>query len=48
MWAAGIIMYQLIFGKHPIHIHGETRSEMEAKLKNYSEISFRSTDVISP
>jgi hypothetical protein len=48
MWAAGIITYQLIFGKHPLHVSGEKRQEMEAKLKNYTEIPFRSHDEISP
>lgn len=48
MWAAGIITYQLIFGKHPMHVNGEKRQEMETKLKNYTEIPFKTNDAISP
>lgn len=47
MWAAGIMTYQLLFGKHPLHVSGEKRQEMEMKLKNYIEIPFKPDDVIS-
>ena len=41
MWAAGIILFQLIYNKHPLDLKGScTKLQMEEKLKNYTEISF--------
>jgi hypothetical protein len=40
MWAAGIITYELIFGKHPMEESTNSRTEMEERLKNYTSIKF--------
>jgi hypothetical protein len=40
MWAAGIITYELIYGKHPMDDSTNSRIEMEERLKNYSSIKF--------
>jgi hypothetical protein len=38
MWAAGIITYQLIFGKHPLEQATYSKLDMEEKLKKFSEV----------
>lgn len=43
MWAAGIITFQLVYGRHPFEESTDSRSEMEARLKKYTEISFPKT-----
>jgi hypothetical protein len=40
MWAAGIIAYRLLFGKHPLDEATYTRHDMELKLKNFTEVEF--------
>lgn len=47
MWAAGIITYQLIFGKHPLDQASFSRQEMELRLKNYTEIEFPNQPQVS-
>jgi serine/threonine protein kinase len=42
MWAAGIISYQLIFGKHPFEDSATSRASMEQRLKNYQDMTFPS------
>lgn len=36
MWAAGITMFELITGYHPIYEAGDGSSSLETKLKNYA------------
>jgi serine/threonine protein kinase len=42
MWAAGIIMFELITGYHPLYEDGDTRQILENKLKKYTEIKIPS------
>ena len=35
IWAVGIIMYQLLYNKHPFHNKGESMKIYKEKLKNY-------------
>lgn len=32
MWAAGIIMFEIITGRHPIYSSGESRDEVMEKI----------------
>jgi len=48
MWAAGIILFQLIYNKHPLDYNGScTKLQMAEKLKNYTGISFPSEIEVS-
>ena len=40
MWAAGVIMYELIVGKHPLWEKGISRNGMEEKLKNFNGFTY--------
>jgi hypothetical protein len=48
MWAAGIIAYTLIYGRHPLDESSFSRQEMELRLKNYTEIEFPIQPEVSP
>jgi len=43
MWAAGIIMYELITGDHPYYKVGETRQQITDKLSVIKEFSYPKT-----
>jgi serine/threonine protein kinase len=40
MWAAGITMYELLSGYHPLYEIGDDHSSLEAKLKNYVGLQY--------
>ena len=40
MWAVGVIMYELITGRHPVRDFGENKMEMEEKMKTFKKFSF--------
>ena len=42
VFAVGLIMYELIAGRHPIYTRGEDRIQYTEKLKNYKELKFNS------
>jgi serine/threonine protein kinase len=40
MWSAGILLYEIIFKRHPFHQHSHCRQAMEQHLKDYTEVQF--------
>jgi serine/threonine protein kinase len=40
MWAAGITMFELLSGYHPLYETGDDSSSLEAKLKNYVGLEY--------
>lgn len=46
VWAAGVIMYQLLTGAHPIWKPGVTKMQMEEMMKNFE--GFKYPDSMSP
>ena len=40
MWAAGIVMYWLLFHRHPFQ--GLNQEQIKAKLRSFTEIEFPS------
>ena len=40
IWAAGIIMYEILTGSHPMWKPGESKESMEAKMKNFKEFKY--------
>ena len=42
IFAAGVIMYELLSGRHPIYERGEDRMTYSDKLKKFSNLKFDS------
>ena len=42
MWAAGITLFELITGYHPLCEEGDDKRKLETKLLNYTEINYPS------
>ena len=42
IWAAGIVMYTLLCGKHPLYQPKMSKQELEMKIKNFQELSYPS------
>ena len=40
MWSAGVMMYELIVGRHPLWESGFSKSKMELKLKEFSGFKY--------
>ena len=40
VFAVGIIMYELLSGRHPIYIRGEDRMTYSEKLKKFNKLKF--------
>lgn len=40
IFAVGLIMYELIAGRHPIYTKGEDRLNYIEKLRNFKELNF--------
>lgn len=40
MWAAGVMMYELIVGRHPFYDRGDTKRDIENKLKKFSGFTY--------
>ena len=43
MWAAGVLMFELLTGKHPLCKPGDTKEDMAEKLKNFKEFNYPSS-----
>lgn len=43
IWAAGVIMYELITGRHPMWEPGEGKAEMEERMKSFKGFRFPKT-----
>ena len=43
MWAAGVMMYELIVGKHPLYEKGATSRDIEEKLAKFTGFNYPKT-----
>ena len=43
IWASGVIMYELVTGRHPMWEPGEGKVEMEERMKSFKEFRFPKT-----
>ena len=42
VFAGGIIMYELLSGRHPLYVRGEDRATYSDKLKKFRNLKFDS------
>ena len=40
MWAAGVMMYELVVGRHPFYERGDSKRDIEKKISNYAGFTY--------